>query len=177
MTCISVAPWIIATGSSTWLSGAAAASASALVLTIPDVYRRPKILDIVTIVFFTALTVAGIIASPVDGEWIDQYSGVISSAALAAIALGSLLFVPFTEQSAGNHPRRILAHTNIHTYQLHYHPRMGAGIRRHRRMRADRHRCTVDEHVDQLGDPSLATGVRCEIYPRVPRPHSTRFGG
>lgn len=93
--------WIIATGPNTWLYGAGAAAAAALVLAIPDVYRRrPKILDIATIIFFTALTVTGIIANPADGEWIDQYSSVISSTVLGAIALGSLLFVPFTEQYA-----------------------------------------------------------------------------
>lgn len=93
--------WIVATGPSTWLYGAFAATVAALILAIPDaVRRRPKMLDIGSIVFFIALSVVGLVVSPSDGDALDKYSSVISSGALAVIALASLLFVPFTEQYA-----------------------------------------------------------------------------
>ncbi|GGF18619.1 hypothetical protein GCM10007298_13260 [Williamsia phyllosphaerae] len=93
--------WIVASGPSNWLFGAIAAAIAAIILAVPDMYRRrPKILDYGTIAFFVALIVAGITLSAKDGDWLDRYSNPISTGVLAVIALGSLLFVPFTEQYA-----------------------------------------------------------------------------
>ncbi len=93
--------WIVASGPSNWLFGAIAAAIAAIILAVPDMYRRrPKILDYGTITFFVALIVAGITLSAKDGDWLDRYSNPISTGVLAVIALGSLLFVPFTEQYA-----------------------------------------------------------------------------
>jgi hypothetical protein len=99
------APWIIfgvvASGPSTWLYGALGAAIAAIILAIPSIRgRRVKVLDVVTIVFFVAMTIAGIVVGASDRDWMDTYSTVISSGALAVIALGSLAFVPFTEQYA-----------------------------------------------------------------------------
>jgi hypothetical protein len=58
------------------------------------------VLDWVTIVFFVALTIAGVVAGAKNGDWMDTYATTISSGVLAVVALGSLVFVPFTEQCA-----------------------------------------------------------------------------
>ena len=99
------APWIIfgvvASGPSTWLYGALGAAIAAIILAIPSIRgRRAKILDVVTIVFFLAMTIAGAVAGATDRDWMDTYSTVISSGALAIFALGSLAFMPFTEAYA-----------------------------------------------------------------------------
>jgi hypothetical protein len=99
------APWIVfgvvASGPSTWLYGALGATIAAIIVAIPSIRgRRVKILDVVTIVFFLAMTIAGILAGANDRDWMDTYSTVISSGALAVIALGSLAFMPFTEPYA-----------------------------------------------------------------------------
>jgi hypothetical protein len=99
------APWIIfgvvAAGPSTWLYGALAAAIAAVIVALPSIGRRNvKVLDVVTILFFVAMTIAGIVADAKDRDWMDTYATVISSGVLAVIALGSLAFVPFTEQYA-----------------------------------------------------------------------------
>jgi hypothetical protein len=99
------APWIIfgvvAAGPSTWLYGALAAAIAAVIVALPSIARRnAKVLDVVTILFFVAMTIAGIVADAQDRDWMDTYASVISSGVLAVIALGSLAFVPFTEQYA-----------------------------------------------------------------------------
>ncbi|WP_197027861.1 hypothetical protein [Rhodococcus sp. UNC23MFCrub1.1] len=96
-----IAFWVIASSPSTWVYGAAAAALAGAVICVPDLLARsPKMLDIATTVFFLALTVIGVMIGPAEGDVVDRWSNVISSAALAVIALGSLLFVPFTEQYA-----------------------------------------------------------------------------
>jgi hypothetical protein len=84
-----------------WLYGATAASTAAVIVALPSIARRNmKILDGVTILFFVTMTIAGILASAEDRDWMDTYASVISSGVLAVIALGSLAFIPFTEQYA-----------------------------------------------------------------------------
>lgn len=93
--------WVVASGPSTWLYGSLAAALAAIILSIPSIRRGShKVLDWVTIVFFVALTIAGILVGAKNGDWMDTYSTTISSAVLAVVALGSLAFVPFTEQYA-----------------------------------------------------------------------------
>jgi hypothetical protein len=41
----------------------------------------PKLLEVVTIVFFVAVTVAGVIVGAKDRDWMDTYSATLSSAA------------------------------------------------------------------------------------------------
>lgn len=57
-------------------------------------------LDVLTVVFFVVLAIIGVVAGADDRDWMDRYSTVISSGALGLLALGSLAFVPFTEQYA-----------------------------------------------------------------------------
>jgi hypothetical protein len=93
--------WIVASSLSTWLYGALAAAVAAIILSIPSIRRGShRVLDWVTIVFFVGLTIAGIVVGAKNGDWMDTYATTVSSAVLAAVALGSLAFVPFTEQYA-----------------------------------------------------------------------------
>ncbi len=56
-----------------------------------------KLLDVATVVFFAALTIAAIVTSRPDVAELDKYSQAISSGALGIIALGSIVFGhPFT---------------------------------------------------------------------------------
>lgn len=59
-----------------------------------------RLLDIVTVVFVTGVTIAGMIVGAADRDWMDTYATALSSGALALMALGSLAFVPFTAQYA-----------------------------------------------------------------------------
>jgi MFS family permease len=91
----------VASSLSTWLYGALAAAVAAIILSIPSIRRGSHwVLDWVTIVFFVGLTIAGIVVGAKNGDWMDTYATTVSSAVLAAVALGSLAFVPFTEQYA-----------------------------------------------------------------------------
>jgi len=102
---LSFAPWIIFTvvtqSQSTWEWGALAALVAALILAIPwRGGRSIKVIDAAAVVFFGVLAVLGLFvdASQLDG--LERNSQVLSSFALAAIAFGSLLVMPFTEQYA-----------------------------------------------------------------------------
>jgi hypothetical protein len=55
---------------------------------------------VVTIVFFVAVTVVGMIVGADDRDWMDTYATTLSSGVLALMSLGSLAFVPFTAQYA-----------------------------------------------------------------------------
>jgi len=93
--------WVVADGPSTWLYGALCSVIAALILGVSTGRGGPKLLEVVTIVFFVAVTVAGVIVGAKDRDWMDTYSTTLSSGVLAVMALGSLAFVPFTEQYAG----------------------------------------------------------------------------
>jgi uncharacterized membrane protein len=91
--------WVVANSPSTWEYGAIGAALAGIILALPwTTHRSVKILDVATIVFFVALAVIGAVAGAEDRDWLDRYSMVISSGALGLLALGSLAFVPFTEQ-------------------------------------------------------------------------------
>lgn len=97
-------PWIIfwvVCGPSTWEYAAGGALVAAVILLIPSHERgRIKLLDIASVLFFAALTVAGLVLDRGQLIWLEDYSQAISSAVLAVVVLGSLAFVPFTEQYA-----------------------------------------------------------------------------
>jgi hypothetical protein len=93
--------WVVANSPSTWEYGAIGAALAAVILALPSASRRrPKILDIATIVFFVAVAVIGAVVGAEDRDWLDRWSMVLSSGALGLIVLSSLAFVPFTEQYA-----------------------------------------------------------------------------
>jgi hypothetical protein len=92
--------WVVAEGPSTWLFGGLCAVLSALILGVSMGFGKPRLLEIVTVVFFVGVTAAGVIVGAADRDWMDTYSTTLSSGVLALMALGSLPFVPFTEQYA-----------------------------------------------------------------------------
>ena len=98
--------WVVADGPSTWLYGALCAVIAAVILGVSMGRSGPKLLDIVTIVFFVAVTIAGMIVGAKDRDWMDTYATTLSSGVLAVMALGSLAVVPFTEQYARVSQRR-----------------------------------------------------------------------
>ncbi|HST38642.1 MAG TPA: hypothetical protein VLK58_04000 [Conexibacter sp.] len=92
--------WVVASPSS-WEYASGGALLAALILLIPTPDRGSiKLLDIASIVFFGALTLAGFVLDRDQLSWLEDYSQAISSGALALVVLGSLAFVPFTEQYA-----------------------------------------------------------------------------
>src|SRR5262249_53691109 len=97
---------------STWLYGALAAAVAAIILAGPSILRGShKVLDIATIVFFVGLTIAGFVTGARNDDWMDTWSATLASGILAAVSLGSLAFVPFTEQYAREStPREVWDH-------------------------------------------------------------------
>ena len=92
--------WVVAEGPSTWLFGALSAVLAAFILGISMGRGGPRLLEIVTMVFFVAVTAAGVIVGAADRDWMDTYATTLSSGVLASMALVSLAFTPFTEQYA-----------------------------------------------------------------------------
>jgi hypothetical protein len=92
--------WVVADGPSTWMFGAVCAVVSALILGISAGRGGARLLDVVTIVFFVGVTIAGMVVGARDRDWMDTYATTLSGGVLAAMALGSLLFTPFTQQYA-----------------------------------------------------------------------------
>ena len=101
---VGLLPWLIfwvVSGPNTWELGAGLALVASLILVVPDAqHHRIKMLDIVSILFFAALTVAGFVLDGGQLRWLEDYSQPISSGVLALIVLISLLWVPFTAQYA-----------------------------------------------------------------------------
>lgn len=99
--------WVVADGPSTWMFGAVCAVLAALILGISAGFSGPRLLDVVTVVFFTAITIAGMVLGARDRDWMDTHATTLSAGVLAVMALASLAFVPFTQQYAPESaPRR-----------------------------------------------------------------------
>ncbi|MFF2164536.1 hypothetical protein ACFVWP_28120 [Streptomyces sp. NPDC058175] len=98
------APWIIfdvVASPSTWEYAALAALIAAVVLNLPDLRRGSfKVLEVTGILFFGVMALLGLFLDRQDMLWLETYAQVLSSAVIAVVALGSLAFVPFTEQYA-----------------------------------------------------------------------------
>ena len=92
--------WVVADGPSTWMFGAICAVIAAVILGISAGRGGPRLLELVTIAFFVAVTIAGMIVGAQDRDWMDTYATTLSGGVLAVMALGSLAFVPFTQQYA-----------------------------------------------------------------------------
>jgi hypothetical protein len=101
---VGFAPWIIfwvVSSPSSWEWATLGALIAAVILAVPSAERGSlKILDVGSIAFFAVLSLFAIFLDPAELDWVEDYSQAISSGALAIIALGSLAFVPFTEQYA-----------------------------------------------------------------------------
>ncbi len=93
--------WVIADSRSTWEFGAIAAAIISGLLLVPTLERGGvKTLDVLSFAFFVVIAVIGAVSSPHDGDWMDRWSQVLSSGALAAFVFVTIPFVPFTEQYA-----------------------------------------------------------------------------
>jgi hypothetical protein len=92
--------WVVADSSSTWLFGALCAVLSAVILGVSMHRGGPRVLEIITIVFFVGVTTAGMVVGATDRDWMDTHATMLSSGVLALMSLISLAFVPFTEQYA-----------------------------------------------------------------------------
>jgi hypothetical protein len=92
--------WIVADGPSTWLFGAICAVIASLIMGMSAGFAGVRLLDMVTVAFFTVVTFTGLILGAQDRDWMDTYATSLSSGVLAVMALGSLLFEPFTQQYA-----------------------------------------------------------------------------
>jgi hypothetical protein len=92
--------WVVADGPSTWMFGAVCAVLAALILGISAGFSGPRLLDVVTIVFFAAITIAGMVVGAEDRDWMDAHATTLSAGVLAVMASVSLAFVPFTQQYA-----------------------------------------------------------------------------
>lgn len=92
--------WVVADGPSTWLFGGLCAVLSALILGVSMGFGGPRLLEVVTILFFVGVTAAGLLVGAADRDWMDTYATLLSSGVLSIMAFGSLFFTPFTEQYA-----------------------------------------------------------------------------
>ncbi|MFD3481186.1 hypothetical protein [Streptomyces sp. NPDC058695] len=98
------APWIIfyvVASPSTWEYAALAALVAAVVLNLSDLRRGSfKALEVTGILFFGVIAVLALLLDRQDMLWLETYAQVLASSVIAVVALGSLAFVPFTEQYA-----------------------------------------------------------------------------
>ncbi|CAN3129432.1 hypothetical protein ACNUDN_16010 [Mycobacterium sp. smrl_JER01] len=92
--------WVVADGPSTWMFGAICAVIATLILGMSAGFAGLRMLDVVTVVFFTGVTIAGLVLGAADRDWMDIYATTLSSGVLAVMALASLAFEPFTAQYA-----------------------------------------------------------------------------
>lgn len=103
---VGFAPWIVMsviTGPGRFELAAAVALALSLATIVAGllVGMRPKLLDVVGIVFFGALIVAGLVVDADGLEWLELWAGELSNIAIALVALFSIVFrAPFTIQYA-----------------------------------------------------------------------------
>jgi len=128
--------WVIG-GPSTWETGTIAALLAAIFVTALSVDFRPlaaraapepgqpparfriglshlKLLDVATVVFFAALSLAAVVTTRHNVTELDRYSQAISSGALGVIALGSIVFRhPFTVDYAREEAPPSVWHTPL----------------------------------------------------------------
>jgi hypothetical protein len=114
---VGFAPWIIfwvVAAPSTWEYATLGALIAAVILAIPDAQnRRLKLLDVATIAFFGVFSLLAVFLDPAELDWLEDYSQAISSGVLSLLVLGSLAFVPFTEQYARESAPREVWHTPL----------------------------------------------------------------
>lgn len=92
--------WIVTNSPAGWFCAAVAALVVAVIFTGPTMRDGLKLFDAVTVVFFGALVITGIILGSRHKEWMDVYSTEIAAAALAVLAFASLAFTPITTEYA-----------------------------------------------------------------------------
>jgi hypothetical protein len=98
------APWVVFTVLAQHTSlklASIAALAGAIVIAWPGIQaRQPKVLEVGAIAGFIVFLIASLVLSHHDGTDVARYARGIAAGMLGLIALGSLMFTPFTEQYA-----------------------------------------------------------------------------
>jgi hypothetical protein len=103
---VGLSPWILYSlveGENRLEVSAAAALGLAFVILVVNWVRgqTPKILEFSDVVYFGALAVVVMLASPATLAWLELWGGEVANIALLVIALGSILIrMPFTLQYA-----------------------------------------------------------------------------
>ncbi len=97
---LSFTPWIIfgvVASPSTWEYAALAALIASIALSGQDLLRgKLRVLDLTGIAFFAVVCVLALVLDRGQLLWLETYAQVISNGLVAVVALGSLLFEPFT---------------------------------------------------------------------------------
>jgi hypothetical protein len=101
---VALVPWVVFTllaqHSTLKLAAAVALVAAAGIMVRSIATGGLKLLELGAVIAFVGFTVVAFAADHATGVWLARYSRAIAAALLALIALGSLLFTPFTEQYA-----------------------------------------------------------------------------
>jgi MFS family permease len=101
---VALVPWLLFTvlaEHGTLKLASIAALVIAVVIAVPGIRKgNPKAIEVGAAVAFVGFTVAAFAVDAGTAHWLERYARAIAAALLAAIAFGSLLFVPFTEQYA-----------------------------------------------------------------------------
>jgi uncharacterized membrane protein len=97
-------PWVVFTlvaqHSTLKLAAVGALLASVVIAARSVRASGAKVLELGAVLAFVAFTVVAFTADPGTAAFVDRYARAIAAGLLAAIAFGSLLVVPFTEQYA-----------------------------------------------------------------------------
>jgi hypothetical protein len=101
---VGLVPWLLFTivaAHGTLKIASIVALVIAVAIAIPGIRQdSPKAIEIGAAVAFAGFTVAAFAVDASTAHWLERYARAIAAALLAAIAFGSLLFIPFTEQYA-----------------------------------------------------------------------------
>jgi hypothetical protein len=101
---VALVPWVVfgllAQHSTLKVAAIGALLASAVIAVRSIRAGGAKVLELGAVLAFAGFVVVAFGADHATGAWVARYARAISAALLAAIAFGSLLAVPFTEQYA-----------------------------------------------------------------------------
>jgi hypothetical protein len=101
---VALVPWVVFTllaqHSTLKIAAAVALVAAAGIMVRSIATGGLKLLELGAVIAFVGFTAVAFAADHATGVWFARYSRAIAAALLALIALGSLLFTPFTEQYA-----------------------------------------------------------------------------
>jgi hypothetical protein len=101
---VALVPWLLFTviaEHGTLKIASVAALVIAIGIAIPGIRQgNPKVIEIGAAVAFAGFTIVAFAADASTAHWLERYARAVAAGMLAVIALGSLLFTPFTEQYA-----------------------------------------------------------------------------
>jgi hypothetical protein len=101
---VALIPWLLFTviaEHGTLKIASIAALVIAIGIAIPGIRQgHPKVIEIGAAVAFAGFTIVAFAADPSVAHWLERYARAVAAGMLALIAVGSLLFTPFTEQYA-----------------------------------------------------------------------------